>query len=159
MVNTDLLDRLKTRLEDEFTSVDTASPPDLFHYTTNQGLMGILEKKKIWATHYRYVNDFSEFDYGRGIALRIIRDIKTGSDHVIVKLMLDKILEFIEAESAVNHYYVACFCGEDDLLSQWRGYANAGIGYSLHLKATSTPIHLKDLILLCLLGVRAYNGV
>ena len=108
--------------------------------------MGILGRKKIWATHYRYVNDFTEFDYGREIALSIIREMRTGIDHVMVELMLDQVLEFIQAESAVVHYYVACFCGRDDLLSQWRGYASAGIGYSIHLKATSTLIDLKDLI-------------
>ncbi len=40
-----LVDRLKTRLEDDFTSIDTASPTDLFHYTTGLGLMGILDTK------------------------------------------------------------------------------------------------------------------
>jgi len=141
-----LVDRLKTRLEDDFTSIDTASPTDLFHYTTGLGLMGILDTKKIWATHYRYVNDFAEFDYGREIALKVIREMRTGINHIFVELMLDRMLQFVQAESAVVNYYVACFCGKDDLLSQWRGYASSGIGYSIHLKSTSTLIELKDLI-------------
>jgi hypothetical protein len=32
----------------------------LFHYTTSNGLMGILESNKLHATHYRYLNDLSE---------------------------------------------------------------------------------------------------
>ncbi len=147
MASSELLDQLKTRLEGAFGPIDTASPPDLFHYTTGIGLMGILANKQIYATHYRYVNDFAEFDYGREIALRFIRDMQTGINHVIVDKMLNDVLNLIEAESAVVHYYVACFfCASDDLLSQWRGYASGGIGYSIHLKPTSTLIKLKDLI-------------
>ena len=33
----------------------------LYHYTTARGLMGILEQKKIWATHINYLNDKKEF--------------------------------------------------------------------------------------------------
>lgn len=32
----------------------------LYHYTTQQGLLGILENKCIWATHYKFLNDYSE---------------------------------------------------------------------------------------------------
>ena len=32
----------------------------LYHYTTLEGLTGILEHRCLWATHYRYLNDSSE---------------------------------------------------------------------------------------------------
>jgi len=32
----------------------------LYHYTTLQGLLGIINEKCIWATHYKFLNDYSE---------------------------------------------------------------------------------------------------
>ncbi|WP_445163216.1 DUF2971 domain-containing protein [Mycobacterium sp. Dal123C01] len=44
--------------------------PDLYHYTSIDGLFGILEKKQLWATHASYLNDTGEFTYGLGIVLQ-----------------------------------------------------------------------------------------
>lgn len=32
----------------------------LYHYTTQEGLIGILESNCLWATHYKFLNDYSE---------------------------------------------------------------------------------------------------
>jgi hypothetical protein len=32
----------------------------LYHYTTWDGLLGILQTKTLWATHYKFLNDYSE---------------------------------------------------------------------------------------------------
>jgi hypothetical protein len=32
----------------------------LYHYTTWDGLLGILQTQTLWATHYRFLNDYSE---------------------------------------------------------------------------------------------------
>jgi len=39
--------------------------PELFHYTSRQGLVGILASQKIWATHYKFLNDSSELQVMR----------------------------------------------------------------------------------------------
>ncbi len=33
---------------------------EVFHYTTNAGLLGILDSQCLWATHYKFLNDTSE---------------------------------------------------------------------------------------------------
>ena len=38
-------------------------PAILYHYTTPEGLKGILQSGKLWATEVRYMNDASELDY------------------------------------------------------------------------------------------------
>ncbi len=45
--------------------IGTYAPPPskLYHYTTAEGLKGIIESDKIWATNYRYVNDLTEIFY------------------------------------------------------------------------------------------------
>jgi len=41
----------------------TSSPPELlYHYTTASGLLGILEKKALWATDVGYLNDYMEVE-------------------------------------------------------------------------------------------------
>jgi len=44
---------------------------ELWHYTTLDGLKGILSDKTLWATHYRYLNDSSEFLYSQSIIQQV----------------------------------------------------------------------------------------
>lgn len=44
------------------------TPPSvLYHYTTQQGLLGIISDKEIWATHTQYLNDAREFRHALDI--------------------------------------------------------------------------------------------
>jgi len=38
-------------------------PKHLYHYTSQKGLLGILQSKKLWMTNILYLNDSSEFLY------------------------------------------------------------------------------------------------
>ena len=50
-------------------SIDPCNPdlpkshPELFHYTTFDGLRGILEARALWATHYSHLNDSTEINF------------------------------------------------------------------------------------------------
>jgi hypothetical protein len=46
--------------ESQQTGEPTKPEGLLYHYTDQKGLLGILESKQLWATHYRYLNDTSE---------------------------------------------------------------------------------------------------
>jgi len=37
----------------------------VFHYTSLEGLLGIIESKSIWATNVLYMNDASELNYAK----------------------------------------------------------------------------------------------
>src|SRR6266700_6216266 len=37
--------------------------PRLYHYTSQEGLLGILSSKTLWATRIQYLNDSTEFAY------------------------------------------------------------------------------------------------
>ena len=39
--------------------------PGLYHYTNKQGLYGILENQCVRATHYKFLNDYSEIELFR----------------------------------------------------------------------------------------------
>jgi hypothetical protein len=117
-------------------------PHTLYHYTTAQGLLGIVEEQKLWATHYAYLNDPSEVEYGRELIMEALKDKRS--------LMIQhpdkeasRWMQFCEAaELAVrlahgqlSDHFLACFCEEGDLLSQWRGYGSRCGGYSLGFTA------------------------
>lgn len=130
------------------TSDQSSEPSLLYHYTTAEGLKGILESKTIWATDAEFLNDAQELRYGRDElyeALIAEADrLAPESDDVTAEPEYSR---GIVMRSAAAHLrpggmylakqahsvYVACFCENGDLLSQWRGYA-AGGGYAIGLK-------------------------
>lgn len=40
---------------------------EIAHYTTEQGLECILRSKTLWATHWKFLNDYSEMQHGMHI--------------------------------------------------------------------------------------------
>ena len=125
----------------------------LYHYTTWEGLMGILKEQTLWATHYRFLNDASEIVLIKNKLLEFIspiirkeyqrlikksNEIKVAIDNSggMEAVILHDSLSIIEAAyyATGNEIYIVSFCGEkkDDyvnnngLLSQWRGYSAGG---------------------------------
>jgi len=49
----------------------------LYHYTTADGLKGIIEKNELWATSAYFLNDSAEITYGYGLLIlsRVHRDM------------------------------------------------------------------------------------
>lgn len=110
-------------------------PKILYHYTTAQGLLGILESNVLWASDLSYVNDFSELKYTE----KLIKDEWTKaaeSDPDLMEPALGNPFSqnvnlkggFLETKLAA---YAVSFCVEGDQLSQWRAYAQKGTGYAV----------------------------
>ena len=49
-------------------------PEDLFHYTTINGLWGILDKGRLWGTHVAFLNDAQELEYGIEAAITTLQE-------------------------------------------------------------------------------------
>jgi hypothetical protein len=100
----------------------------LFHYTSAEGLVGIVDSKILRASDMLCLNDASEAEYANaliGEALGAVDPLLLPSEHRS---------EFMNSlRSAFRMYtpFVACFCEDPDLLSQWRGYGKAGEGFAL----------------------------
>src|SRR6266404_158808 len=45
----------------------TLTGKNLYHYTTQAGLLGIAKDKAIWMTDIRHLNDSTEFEYAMGL--------------------------------------------------------------------------------------------
>jgi hypothetical protein len=125
----------------------------LFHYTSGEGLLGILRSQALFASHYSFLNDKSEGSVLRELLLpyleketrKFVPDLV--AEGIIKAELLDahgpgyyraevgKMLDSISsATDNVAPFFVTSFCTHeegtdhhaDGLLSQWRGYARGG---------------------------------
>lgn len=103
----------------------------LYHYTNGDGLKGIIENRSIWCTYINALNDPYEFQYGKKlIEERIDFYIENEEDKNIIDA-LKEIRTFPAVVENTHKIFIASFCQNDNLLSQWRGYAERGVGYNL----------------------------
>ena len=129
----------------------------LYHYTSEPGLIGIVENDNLRATHVRFLNDWTEFreafaeDYVRQLLdsfrASLPEDLPPDAITVIdgiISRRAPEILEIISGSDSANETFVCSFTSSlpqeagdpGDRLSQWRGYASAGQGFSLGFDKT-----------------------
>jgi len=109
-----------------------AQPPGcLYHYTTADGLRGIFESQTLWATDARFLNDTSELSYANAIIAKVAAELIGQCGATIQQTFLNAAsLDLLDTFKRMFGTYVVSFCGERNLLSQWRAYA-PGAGYAL----------------------------
>jgi len=99
----------------------------LYHYTSQKGLLGILQKKEVWATQIQYLNDEVEFSHAWSVLLDTFpppaeRDPMESS-------MISQVTKVLPG---ANFHVCVCSLSElDDELSQWRAYCSPGSGFSV----------------------------
>ena len=123
--------------------------PELFHYTTVEGLKGIIESNTLWATSAYHLNDSSEIEYGCKLVSDTINEWLIANHQqqpnglTLPLLVLKHLRTFFEDPvSRVSRHvgiYVSCFCENGNLLSQWRAYGQAG-GYSIGLLSSELEL-------------------
>ena len=116
-------------------------PEIIYHYTTQKGLLGILNEGAIWATKMHYLNDASEliepFRIGTEELDRLSLLQKETEDKEIILNMRNSI-PYFEAQN----YCVVSFCSHGDLLSQWRAYGSFGSAYSIGFNFKQLQQHI-----------------
>jgi hypothetical protein len=106
---------------------------ELFHYTTGEGLIGILESGELWATQVSCLNDSSEIRYALSMLRGFFTDKVTdpGLD-LDEKFVCERVVEDLSVDGALtSEWFVACFTEEKDDLSQWRAYGRGEGGYAI----------------------------
>jgi hypothetical protein len=111
----------------------------LFHYTTINGLKGILENRTLWLGHAACFKDASEIKYGRNLLINIVQNTIHRESRKDIQDLLQNIILHAEAftSNSIHHPFICCFCESSNLLSQWREYAGRGGGYCLGFEFTS----------------------
>jgi hypothetical protein len=110
------------------TTASPIKPNLLYHYTTLDGLLGILEKSEIWATGIRFLNDTSEYEAGLKAVFALMNSELSGSPGESV---VGKYAPLIR--QSAEYIFTASFSKEPtgDDLSQWRTYGGEHSGVSL----------------------------
>ncbi len=131
--------RIRHQLESELIGPGLDPPRVIFHYTTAEGIKGIIETDSIWATNYRYVNDLAEFTYANSL-LRDELSARLQSESPLLRAVFEQMLADPDTLLGPVDMFLACFCDQGDLLSQWRAYGSRGGGYALGLSATQEDL-------------------
>jgi hypothetical protein len=109
---------------------DRVPPEILYHYTSQLGLIGMLNKKTIWASKIHYLNDSKEFALALDLAsdelTKRINAATSQGDRSRLELLRDTIYTIAEVNTCV-----CCFSELGDALSQWRGYGGGNAGFSV----------------------------
>ncbi len=134
------------------------------HYTTTSGLLGMFKDYtenqpniKLWATHYKYMNDPNEYEFGARFCTEIIDQIenelkvpnecraKTLVDNKLYHDILDN-YRMTSTGQAICPYLIS-FSKAYDSLHMWDMYASNGNGVALvfnYQKLLEANILLKD---------------
>jgi hypothetical protein len=110
--------------------VRSTVPEFLFHYTSSDGLVSIIESNKLRTTKINYLSDKSESILAFNLVQDEIKKQKEGIDKTRSNEDLDNVSLFVDPYPGGN-ICVASFTELGDQLSQWRGYCEIGKGYSI----------------------------
>jgi hypothetical protein len=113
----------------------------LYHYTSLEGLIGILKSQSIRASHCEFLNDSSEFQHALSFAKSHSGNIYMQDDYLAgfgwgVRHALEKMNR--------HDIYVCSFSEKPDLLSQWRGYCPQGAGVCIGFDKSSIEQYCED---------------
>lgn len=119
----------------------------LFHYTSVEGLKGIIESQELWATNLAYMNDTREMHTGSAVIQEILAaDIDHATDQQTKKLL--QALQEYSGKSPIKNAHAVCFSKNGDQLSQWRGYGSNGKGYAIGFDPSALESDLTEGFLL-----------
>jgi hypothetical protein len=130
---------LKETWLDQWQAKHSNLPDCIYHYTGPEGLLGILQYRAFWATNISYMNDSMEFNWGRDLAVKVLGE-KIKKHSRVLRTQTEWLQAAVTQLGLTFPVHVACFCEEDDLLSQWRGYGAGVGGYSIGLDPTPIAI-------------------
>ena len=126
------LDAATPQLAEQWVSLHRKRPRYLYHYTSAQGLLGILQSNRIGATNSRFMNDPTEIAYATRLVREVMESELLKEDARWLKKVKDSVNDFLNEYENNAKVYIACFCTQGDLLSQWRGAAMARLAGVTH---------------------------
>lgn len=124
---------------------------DFCHYTTLQGLIGIVESNELWLSDRRFVNDKLEYEYGKQLALFTIGEIAGSERDAEFRGLLEKLLSSIQMSSG-REIYIGSMSLSPDKLDLWKGYGSSSDSvcirfagdFDLWNTGNSHPAHIRQ---------------
>jgi len=118
----------------------TRLPPEasrtFYHYTTHDGLEGILRSGGLRATYRKLMNDTGEFEYARSVVFKALDEVQKRHDLPSVALSITEytllnLKNMLEDTTDVSSSFCACFTVSPDHAEQWQTYAENGNGFAI----------------------------
>lgn len=101
----------------------------VFHYTSGQGLFGIVNSNKLHCSNIKFMNDSSEELYAKQILEEFLHNSEKAQ--VLYKKFYSQ--SYHDVILYPGDKFVVSFCKENDSLSMWNYYAS-GNGYNLEFE-------------------------
>lgn len=118
-----------------FRLVRTAAPDLVYHYTSLEGFVGIIQSRSLWLSDYSYLNDRRELTHGVDVVCEVVDEMLRAHPESTINELL---LAWKRNLAASTHRVcIVSFSAEDDSLSQWRAYGPIAIG----IEPRHLPIH------------------
>lgn len=114
--------------------------PLLYHYTTAEGIFGIVREKELWLTNVNYLNDKSECIHAFELCEELLEAKVKNNESSIFNVLLNGFREIRKDEGFPN-VFVGSLSTLGDQLSQWRGYSRYN-GLSLGFDYPSLHQHV-----------------
>lgn len=112
-----------------------------YHYTSPEGLLGILADRALWATEANGLNDTSEVSEGRKLIHDYAqRELERNPNDTIMAMLAQVANQQLRTPVSTRVYVVSASLDPDDA-GQWRLYGGKRAGYALHLD-TDRPLHV-----------------
>ncbi len=106
-------------------------PATLYHYTDQKGLLGVIKKKEIWASHHQCLNDTQEFLHAKSI-IRAEINKRCASTNPENRSSFETMRAALDGPGMEEvNLYVASFSQDGDSLPQWRAYGGQVSGFAL----------------------------
>ena len=137
-------------------------PKYLYHYTSQEGLLGILQTNKLWMTNILYLNDSSEFTHTLDLVKSELgnrmnhlgklpadfksfewEDMGINTKRYTVYNDMKSDFDFTHSDMRPN-IYVFSLSKEKNDLSQWRGYCPNGIGFCIEFNTEKLLNTIKE---------------
>lgn len=99
----------------------------LYHYCSVESFFQIIKSKTLWLSDAEYMNDSKEIIWIDEVVQKTIQELKKETDYKENALKLEVAYKKLKHEKN----YIISFSEEEDLLSQWRGYADDSAGVAI----------------------------
>ncbi|MBH3122457.1 DUF2971 domain-containing protein [Serratia ureilytica] len=109
----------------------------IYHYCSPYTFQQIIERKKLWLSSTSNMNDFSEEKW----FLDIIYNVLELYENELERPWCDVVRKGLEDNFRPS--YITCFSKSKDLLSQWRAYAENGLGVAIGFESDEFALMMK----------------
>lgn len=114
----------------------------IYHYTTLDGFISILENRDFWISNINFMNDSREFIDGKNMFIKYLKN-KTSQDTEHAEFY-NELENIVNSDSSTGFYnidrndiFALSFCDKGDLLTQWQVYGKNGIAIGFENELTT----------------------